>query len=100
MNKTERIAGFKLVNTAKGPQFIVTTVSGAQVWVPQAQFDTSSQTITYHPMKAGDTYTDRKTGEEKKRKEDGNNFVCVGKLSSIDLAEFLISRGEKVIINA
>lgn len=100
MNKTERIVGFKLVNTPSGEQYVVTTASGAVVFVPKARFDSSASTITYLPMKAGDLYVDRKTSEERKRLKDGNNFVCQGKLNSIDLAEYVISRGEKVIINA
>ena len=99
MNKTERIVGFKLVNTERGEQFVVTTHTGAVVFVPKAQFDASANTITYKAMKAGDEYTN-KDGEVLKRVKDGNNFVCQGKLSSIDLADYLISRGEKVILNA
>lgn len=99
MNQTDRIVGFKLVNTERGEQFVVTTHTGAVVFVPKALFDSSATTITYKAGKAGDEYV-TKEGEVKKRTKDGNNFVCQGKLSSIDLADYLISRGEKVILNA
>lgn len=99
MNKTDRIVGFKLVNTERGEQFVVTTHTGAIVFVPKALFDSSASTITYKVGKAGEEYT-TKEGEVKKRLKDGVNFVCMGRLTSIDLADYLISRGEKVILNA
>ena len=95
--KTEIIAGWKLVVTAKGEKLVVTTVSGATVWATKAQFDTNAEQITYTPMKAGDKYTD-KAGVAQALKADRLEFVGCGrqiikKFTSLEILDHMASKG-------
>lgn len=76
--KTELIASWKLV-VAKGREMvIVTTVSGATVWVPKAQFDTNAETVSYTLRKAGEAYTNS-AGEAATLKADRNDYNGCGR---------------------
>lgn len=78
MNTTEKIVSVKPVVVEGRDQLIVTTESGAIVWVPKAQFDLTSETITYSKRKAGDAYIG-KDGKEGKLRADRNDFIGCGK---------------------
>lgn len=84
------MASWKLVNNKGREMYIVTTISGAIIWVPKAQFDTNAEQITYSTMKAGDTYTNSK-GEAAKLKLDRNEFLGCGKqiIKKYDTKEIL-----------
>ncbi len=76
---------------------IVTTNSGAQVWVAKDQLAPSAETISYNALKAGDEYTD-KDGVVQKRKSAGNEFVGCGKqvvkkYDSKSILDHLIAQG-------
>lgn len=90
--KTERIVSIKPVVTKDGDQVIVTTASGAVVWVRKNQFDSSAETVSYEPRKAGEKYTtkDGKTGE---LKSDRNDYMGCGKASKVDFFAELFKMG-------
>lgn len=94
----ELMASWKLVAPVGGKeQYVVTTVSGAVIWVPKAQFDSNAETISYEVMKAGDKYTKRDLTEGTLTK-DRNNFIgcakqIVKKYSSKELYEELAKSG-------
>lgn len=90
---TETIASSKPVNTAKGKKVIVLTTTGKQVWVPEHQFDTNAETVSFIPHLAGSEYKNPKTGEVGKRKEDSNEFVGCGKASKFAVIDYLVSKG-------
>jgi hypothetical protein len=76
--KTELIASWKLVSTKNGDKYVVTTISGAEVWVAKSQFDTNAEQISYEFLKAGSDYTN-KAGVIDKLKNDRNEFKGCGK---------------------
>lgn len=95
--KTEIVASWKLVTKDSRELYVVTTVSGAIVWINKANFDTNAETITYKVMKAGDEYTksDKTVGV---LKADRNEFVGCGKqivkkYNSVELLDHLIAKG-------
>ncbi len=95
--KTEIIASWKLVTKDSRELYVVTTVSGAIVWINKHNFDTNAETITYKPMKAGDKYTksDKTEGE---LKTDRNEFVGCGrqiikKYTAVELMDHMIAKG-------
>lgn len=95
--KTELIASWKLVTKEGRELYIVTTISGATVWVTKAQFDTNAEQITYKSMKAGDEYTNSK-GDVAKLKQDRNEFLGCGKqivkkFNSMELLDHLANKG-------
>lgn len=107
---TELIAGYKHVTTPRGERVIVTTKSGATVWVPKNQFNEQVETITYTPMKAGDKYTSRTQKDETgaplvlELKSDQNQFVGQGaqiiqKYSSMDLIDRVLAAGKTPSFN-
>lgn len=73
MKKTERIAGFKPVVANGIEQIIITTASGAEVWLTKDKFDDTQKSIMFTARKAGDKYTD-KAGNEQSLKSDRNDF--------------------------
>lgn len=76
---TEIIASWKKVTPTGGfTQYVVTTTSGATVWVPEKQFDSNAETISFEVMKAGDKYI-KKDLSEGVLKNDRNNFTGCGK---------------------
>lgn len=95
--KTEIIASWKLVTKDSRELYVVTTVSGAIVWINKHNFDTNAETITYKLMKAGDEYTksDKTVGV---LKDDRNEFIGCGKqivkkYSAVELMDHMISKG-------
>ena len=95
--KTEIIASWKLVTKDSRELYVVTTVSGAVVWVNKHNFDTNAETISYKAMKAGDEYTksDKSVGT---LKSDRNEFVGCGrqivkKFNSVELLDHMIAKG-------
>lgn len=97
MIKTELIASTKAVKVKDRQMIIVTTTSGAVIWVPQAQFDSASETISYTPRAKGEKYT-KSDGKEGTLLQDRNDFVggakqIVQKHSAKELLEFVISKG-------
>lgn len=87
--KTELIAGTKLVVIKGIDTAIITTASGAQVFVPKHQMDANAETISYNERKAGHTYT-RKDGTQGTLEKPSNEFVGCGrqtvkKYSSVEL---------------
>lgn len=95
--KTEIIASWKLVTKESKELYVVNTVLGNIVWIPKSQFDTNAETITFKPMKAGDTYT-KSDKTEGILVVDRNEFQGCGKqivkkFNSIELLDHLASKG-------
>ena len=102
--KTEIIASWKLVNKDSNKLYIITTVSGASIWVTEAQFDSNAETVTFNPMKIGDKYLSKKDKDgkgnpvEKVLKADRNEYVGCGrqivkKYSATELLDHMASKG-------
>lgn len=111
--KTELIAFHKLVTVQGVEKYIVTTVTGVEVWVRKQDFNEASETISYIPHKAGDTVianrdskrmgADGKTplylkGASIKLEKANNEFKgCsiqrVEKFSSIQIMDHLMAKG-------
>lgn len=81
---SEIIASKKSVLAKGKDMVIVTTVSGAQIWVPKAQ-DDSAETVSYQPRKAGEKYV-TKAGVEGVLLQDRNDFKGFGKSTKSDNA--------------
>lgn len=93
---TEIIVGSKLIMTKKGEQYLVTTESGANVWVPKAQYDSNAETILYTARKAGDKFiytSGENKGKEAVLKTDQNNFEGFGKRSKDSILASLFKQG-------
>ena len=73
MKKTERIAGFKPVLANGIDQVIITTASGAELWIPKEKFDDTQKSVMFTARKAGDKYVTKK-GTEGILKADRNDF--------------------------
>lgn len=73
---TERITGYKLVKRSSDNSevFIVTTAGSKQIWVPKSQFDINAESITFSPVKKGDTWTNPKTGATGVYQNDAYQF--------------------------
>lgn len=90
--KTELILASKAVNViGKGERIILTTESGAQVWVKADQYNSNHETVTYDAHKAGDKIiatadgANHKKGDEITLKQDQNQFLGSGKqLSKVE----------------
>lgn len=95
MQTTSTIASYKHVSTNGRDLVIVTTKSGAVIWVAKSQFNEQAQTITFESRKAGDKYTNTKTGEEGVLKADRNDFIGCGRDTStkFEVLDYLISKG-------
>jgi hypothetical protein len=95
--KTSLISSTKSV-TVNGREMIVATLAdGATVWIPKVQFDSSAESVTYNPRKAGEKYVTR-DGVEGVLKADRNDFVGAGKqvvrkYSALELIEALAAKG-------
>lgn len=96
---TELISATKPVLTkkAKREMVIVTTESGATVWVPKSQFDPSAERISYELRKKGSPYK-TSDGAEGILSEDRNEFLgsskqIVRQYSKIEILEHLHNRG-------
>lgn len=95
--KTELIASWKLVETNGRDMYVVTTVSGATIWIPKSQFDTNAEQITYKLLKAGDEYV-KKDGTKGNLQADRNEFVGCGKqiikkYSTLEVLDHLANKG-------
>ena len=95
--KTELIASWKLVVVNNKDMYVVTTVSGATVWIPKAQFDTNAEQITYKLLKAGDKYI-KSDKTEGVLQQDRNEFIGCGKqivkkYSTLEVLDHLASKG-------
>ncbi len=102
--KTELIAAWRIQPQAgkmKNDMIIVTTISGAEVWVNKHQFDTNAEQITYNVMKAGDEYTN-KTGDKATLVADRNEFKGCSKqiIKKYDAKEMLDYMASKGMTNA
>ena len=89
---TELIASTKPV-VATGKQFvIVTTASGATIWVAKEQFDTNADQIVYNTHKKGEEYTKR---DDTKGvfATDRNEFVGMKKLNKLELLDYMAKLG-------
>lgn len=76
---TELIKGLKPVTTKTGSRrIILTTDSGKQVWAPADQVLPNAETVTFSPVKAGQTWTNASTGETGTYQQDGFQFVTTG----------------------
>lgn len=87
--KTELILASKAVNVVgKGERVILTTESGAQVWVKADQYNTNHDTVTYNALKANDKVIAHSDGANHKKgdtivlKQDQNEFLGSGKQMS------------------
>lgn len=111
--KTELIAFHKLVSTAKGDKYIVTTVTGVEIWVNKSQFNENAEQISYLSHKAGDSVI--ANSDSRRMKEDGktplylkgdtiklekaqNDFKGCGiqrvkKFDTTQIMDFLIGKG-------
>lgn len=90
---TETIASSKPVNTKNGKKVIIVTTTGKQVWVPEHQFDTNAETVSFNSHVAGSEYKNPTTGEVLKRKQDSNEFVGCGKASKFAVIDYLVAKG-------
>jgi len=95
---TELILGSKPVNKDGRDLVLVTTASGKNIWVNKAEHDASAETVSYAAEKAGQSWTNAKTGATGIRKVDTNTFKCFGKQivkksSTTELFDYLISKG-------
>lgn len=95
--KTELIASWKLVTNNLREMYIITTVSGAIVWVPKTQFDTNAEQITYKLLTKGSKYTNSK-GEEAELQADRNEYFGAGKqivkkYDAKEMIDYLVSKG-------
>lgn len=89
---TELITTSKPV-VSKGQEFvIVTTASGATIWVAKAQFNPNADQISYNLRKAGEEYTNSK-GEPAKLLNDRNEFVGTGKISKFAMLDYMAKVG-------
>jgi hypothetical protein len=89
---TELIASSKPV-VSRGQQLvIVTTASGAIVWVAKDQFNPSADQISYNSRKAGESYT-KSTGETAVLAADRNEFVGTGKISKFAMLDYMAKLG-------
>lgn len=95
---TELIKGLKPVTTKTGSRrVIITTASGKQVWAPAEQVVDGAETVTFSPVKAGQTWTNASTGETGTYQQDGFQFVTTGKqvMATQDKLAYLVSLGAK-----
>lgn len=98
---TELIKGLKTVTTKTGAtRTIITTASGKQVWAPTNQVLDGAETVTFSPVKAGQTWTNASTGETGTYQQDGFQFVTTGKqiMATQDKLAYLVSLGAKFSI--
>ncbi len=86
------ITSKKPVTTKNGDQVIVTTASGAEIWVPKSQFDVNADQIVYESHKAGDKYANR-DGVETAYTKDGNKFVGCKKINKFELLDYMLKIG-------
>lgn len=88
---TELIAGTKPAISKGKDMVIITTTSGAAIWVPKHQFEPNSDQVSYEPLKAGHKYM--KDGKEFETSKDRNEFVCAGvqRIKKYDAKEILAS---------
>ena len=96
MQKTELITAMKPVMVKGIEKMIVTTESGAQIWINKSQADTTAETITYVVEPAGTKYT--VNGVEKTSQSDYFQFVgfyrqIIKKMSTADLYKELAKSG-------
>lgn len=98
MNFVTEIISSWVSTTYEGREmYVVNTISGQTVWVSKSKFDTNAEQITYQPMKAGDTYTD-KDGKEGTLKKDRNEFKGAGKqivkkFDTKEILDHLVNKG-------
>lgn len=90
---TEIIASKKPVLAKFGEMFLVTTKSGAVIWVMRSQLPDNAENITYEQHAVGSTYTNNKTGESGVRKVASNEFIGFGKASKFDVLDYLKAQG-------
>ncbi len=94
---TELIASAKPVVATGRDMIIVTTASGATVWVTKSQFDPAAEQITYTVRKAGEKYI-KKDKTEGVLLADRNEYVgsskqIVKKYDTLGIMDYLISKG-------
>ncbi len=95
--KTELIASWSIATVLGKDMYIINTVSGAEVWVTKAKFDTNAEQVSYTTMKAGDIYTktDGTTGTLTKDRNEfkGAGKQVVKKFNSLEIIDNLVARG-------
>ena len=94
---TELIASAKPVVATGRELVIITTASGATIWVPKAQYDASAEQVNYVAKKKGDKYT-KKDGTEGVLTSDRNEYLGCGKQivkkhDTLSVMDYLISKG-------
>lgn len=82
---TEIIASVKGVVINNKELCIVTTMNGAEVWVPKTNMDQGAETVSYKHLEAGSEYT-TKAGEVKQLTKARNELVGFGKATKADNA--------------
>ena len=91
---TEAIVSTKPVVAAGIEKVLITTESGATVWVNKSQFIPNAKSVTYEAHAAGSTWTNAKTGATGTRKSASNEYVgCDGKAQDLTVIKYLISQG-------
>lgn len=89
---TELIASSKPV-VSKGVELvIVTTASGATIWVSKSQFNPNADQVSYNAKKKGESYT-KSTGEVATLVNDRNEFVGTGKISKFAMLDYMAKLG-------
>jgi len=89
---SEIIASVKPVVAQGKNMVIVTTASGATVWVAKDQFNPNADTIQYNSRKKGEKYTD-KENQQHELQSDRNEYVGSAKLSKLELLDYMAKIG-------
>mgnify|MGYP003644932845 CR=1 FL=1 len=102
--KTELIACFKHLLVKGVEKVLITTVSGAQIWVNKDQFDSTAEVVSYTVQPVGTKYTDKATGTEKETTSvsnqlNGFNKQVAKKFNAVELFAELQKIGITPAIN-
>ena len=89
---TELIASTKPATVSGVEYFIVTTTSGAVVWVRKDQHDRNADQVSYNARKAGEEYT-KPDGSVGKLQKDRNEYVGSGKINKFQLLDYMLKIG-------
>lgn len=96
MQKTELITAMKPVMVKGVEKIIVTTESGATIWINKSQMDNTAETITYSIEPAGSKYIVNgveKTSKDVYFKFEGFYRQIIKKMSTADLYKELAKSG-------
>ena len=90
---TENIVSRKNVVKDSKELVLVTTTSGAEIWVPKTQLNDAAETVSFNVHKAGSTWTNSKTGATGVRKADATEYIGCGRINKFAILDYLKSQG-------